>query len=257
MKLSDLGKSYKELDSYLVDFTPTYKNNVNKIPLQENKFDRLLRFVQNKKDFISETPEKEDTPIKEENTTQGFQGWKYTPITQKTDVNNEIKSSQKDFDLIYDEVIKSNPKAKELRGFLTEVARRESGFNPTIQNKAGAPAWGYFQFMQSDDGKYNNIKHYAGTDVQTFLNDPKLQIESAIKLADEFERSITKKDKIRAKAKGLDLDTRKGKEAALHAMWLAGTGGFRRWLDGENPSDKQWSSTGQGISVEELINKYK
>lgn len=32
--------------------------------------------------------------------------------------------------------------------FFAKLASKESGFNPTIQNQAGAPAYGYFQFMQ-------------------------------------------------------------------------------------------------------------
>ena len=110
--------------------------------------------------------------------------------------------------------------------------------------------------MQSDDGKYNNIKHYAGTDINTFLNDPQLQIKSAIKLVEDFDKSISNGDKLLAKRKGLDLDTQKSKEAALHAMWLAGPGGFRKWLNGYNPSDKQWDKDGKGITVQELIDKY-
>lgn len=35
--------------------------------------------------------------------------------------------------------------------FFSRLAKNESGYNPTIRNKAGAPAWGYFQFME--DGK--------------------------------------------------------------------------------------------------------
>lgn len=107
-----------------------------------------------------------------------------------------------------------------------------------------------------DGKKYNNISHYANTDIDTFLKNPKLQIEAAIKLAKDFENSITKADKIQAKYKGVDLDTEQGKQAALHAMWLSGPGGFRRWLKGDNPSDRNWSKEGKGTSVDELIQKY-
>lgn len=107
-----------------------------------------------------------------------------------------------------------------------------------------------------DGKKYNNISHYANADIDTFLKNPKMQIEAAIKLAKDFENSITKADKIQAKYKGLDLDTEQGKQAALHAMWLAGPGGFRRWLKGDNPSDRKWSKEGKGTSVDELIQKY-
>lgn len=32
--------------------------------------------------------------------------------------------------------------------FFAKLAKKESGFDPKIQNKLGAPAYGYFQFMQ-------------------------------------------------------------------------------------------------------------
>jgi hypothetical protein len=44
----------------------------------------------------------------------------------------------------YNEVEKTNPDAKKYRQFLTAVASRESNFTSDIQNKTGAPAWGYF-----------------------------------------------------------------------------------------------------------------
>lgn len=42
---------------------------------------------------------------------------------------------------------------KEKFSFFAKLAEKESGFNAAIQNTAGYPAWGYFQFMQ---GKYGN-----------------------------------------------------------------------------------------------------
>jgi hypothetical protein len=50
---------------------------------------------------------------------------------------------------------------------LTRIAKHESNFNLTTQNKAGAPAYGWFQFWQ--DGKTNNITHYSGLDVNSFV----------------------------------------------------------------------------------------
>ena len=37
--------------------------------------------------------------------------------------------------------------SEERLPFFANLAKLESGFNPTIQNTAGYPAWGYFQFM--------------------------------------------------------------------------------------------------------------
>lgn len=155
-----------------------------------------------------------------------------------------------EFNRWYDEVEQEDPEAKNYRQFLTKMAEQESGFNSAIQNKAGAPAYGYFQFMQ-DGKKYNNISAYAGTDVETFRNNPKLQIKAAIKLAKQFERGFNKQD--------LELAAQKGytKFGLLGGAWLAGNGGVRKYLQGlANPSDKHWSKSGSGTDVASRIQMF-
>lgn len=155
-----------------------------------------------------------------------------------------------EFNRWYDEVEQEDPEAKNYRQFLTKMAEQESGFNSAIQNKAGAPAYGYFQFMQ-DGKKYNNISAYAGTDVETFRNNPKLQIKAAIKLAKQFERGFNKQD--------LELAAQKGytKFGLLGGAWLAGNGGVRKYLQGlANPSDKHWSKSGSGADVASRIQMF-
>lgn len=155
-----------------------------------------------------------------------------------------------EFNRWYDEVEQEDPEAKNYRQFLTKMAEQESGFNSAIQNKAGAPAYGYFQFMQ-DGKKYNNISAYAGTDVDTFRNNPKLQIKAAIKLAKQFERGFNKQD--------LELAAQKGytKFGLLGGAWLAGNGGVRKYLQGlANPSDRHWSKSGSGTDVASRIQMF-
>lgn len=155
-----------------------------------------------------------------------------------------------EFNRWYDEVEQEDPEAKNYRQFLTKMAEQESGFNSAIQNKAGAPAYGYFQFMQ-DGKKYNNISAYAGTDVETFRNNPELQIKAAIKLAKQFERGFNKQD--------LELAAQKGytKFGLLGGAWLAGNGGVRKYLQGlANPSDKHWSKSGSGTDVASRIQMF-
>lgn len=155
-----------------------------------------------------------------------------------------------EFNRWYDEVEQEDPEAKNYRQFLTKMAEQESGFNSAIQNRAGAPAYGYFQFMQ-DGKKYNNITAYAGTDIETFRNNPKLQIKAAIKLAKSFERGFNKKD--------LELAAQKGytKFGLLGGAWLAGNGGVRKYLQGlANPSDRHWSKSGSGTDVASRIQMF-
>ena len=78
------------------------------------------------------------------------------PVASKVTYTPKSYKGLAAFNKAYDEVEASNPEAKKYRQFLTKMAEQESGFNSAIQNRAGAPAYGYFQFMQ-DDKKYNNI----------------------------------------------------------------------------------------------------
>ena len=118
--------------------------------------------------------------------------------------------------------------------FFASIAKHESNFNPTVKNKAGAPAYGYFQFMQ-DGKKWNNISKFAGVDVTTFRNDPVLQIKAAEKLADSFLSQFTEADKKRARELGYT------DSALVRGAWLGGVGGVRNFLHrGINADDKHW-----------------
>lgn len=172
------------------------------------------------------------------------------PIMKRELFNIKPSKGLDEFNKWYDEVEQEDPEAKNYRQFLTKMAEQESGFNSAIQNRAGAPAYGYFQFMQ-DGKKYNNISAYAGTDVDTFRNNPKLQIKAAIKLAKQFERGFNKQD--------LELAAQKGytKFGLLGGAWLAGNGGVRKYLQGlANPSDKHWSKSGSGTDVASRIQMF-
>lgn len=165
------------------------------------------------------------------------------PVVDKVTYTPKAYKGLSEFNKAYDEVEKSNPEAKRYRQFLTKMAEQESGFDSVIQNRAGAPAYGYFQFMQ-DDKKYNNIRQYAGTDVETFRSNPKLQIEAAIKLAKSFEKGFSKEDLELAKKNGYST------WGLLGGAWLAGNGGVRKFLQGKgNPSDRHWSKEGKGTDV--------
>lgn len=172
------------------------------------------------------------------------------PVASKVTYTPKSYKGLTAFNKAYDEVEASNPEAKKYRQFLTKMAEQESGFNSAIQNRAGAPAYGYFQFMQ-DDKKYNNIRQYAGTDIETFRNNPKLQIEAAIKLAKSFEKGFSKED--------LELANKNGYSTwgLLGGAWLAGNGGVRKFLRGQgNPSDRHWSKEGKGTDVATRIKAF-
>lgn len=172
------------------------------------------------------------------------------PVVNNQEKPKSIITGTEEFEKAYDNVEKDNPQAKKYRQFLTKMAKAESGFNKSIQNLAGAPAYGYFQFMQ-DGKKYNNISHYANTDIETFRNNPELQIKAAIKLAQEFEKGFSQKDLQKAKELGFT------KFGLLGGAWLAGVGGVKKYLhQGKNLSDKHWSKENKGTTVSDRIKEF-
>lgn len=134
--------------------------------------------------------------------------------------------------------------------FFASIAKHESNFNPTVQNKAGAPAFGYFQFMQ-DGKKWNNISKFAGVDIQTFRNSPILQIKAAEKLANTFLSQFTEEDKKRARELGYS------DSALVRGAWMGGVGGVRNFLyKGINASDNHWDKkTGKGSNVKAAMDR--
>lgn len=136
--------------------------------------------------------------------------------------------------------------------FFAKLAEKESGFNPTIRNTAGYPAWGYFQFMDGtftdSHGKtrsWSNIRDIANVSVEEFLNNPILQIQSADKLANKFLASFNSEDKRLAREKGYS------DSALVAGAWLAGAGGVKRFLRGNgNPSDVH------GTTVEQRMKEF-
>ena len=85
--------------------------------------------------------------------------------------------------------------------FFSLLAKKESGYNSEIQNLQGAPAYGYFQFMQ-DGERWNNIRDYAGVDIETFRRSPEIQIKAAHKLAEAFLDGFSDRDMARARELG-------------------------------------------------------
>lgn len=223
--LSDLLVSYKQVEA------PTY-DSMPELPM--DRFSRLQQYISNRD--ADETPE--DTTV-QETPTSTFR-WYYDPGTKPTttSMNGQpttaptITGSQ-EFEKAYDEVEKLDPEARNRRTLLTQIAKAESGFVKDIQNRGGAPAYGYFQFMQGKyhGRNYNNIGTYAGTDVNTFRNDAKLQIQAANKLAKQFMSSFSQSE--------LDKMHKMGwtDNAIIAGAWLGGPGGVRAYVFNNNDRD--------------------
>ncbi len=151
-----------------------------------------------------ESPQIEYTPIGEELTTQenldriqsrnqkkeGFAGW--NPLEQNTSEDNSTNISHtpakgsKSFNLAMASYLAKHPEDAKYRQTLTEIAAKESNFNPTVKN-AKSSASGYFQFINSTRKQY--APHLTK---EQFLNNPEEQISAAVKLL-KANRNISSK----------------------------------------------------------------
>lgn len=151
-----------------------------------------------------ESPQIEYTPIGEELTTQenldriqsrnqrkeGFAGW--NPLKQNTSEDNSTNTSHtpakgsKSFNLAMTSYLAKHPEDAKYRQTLTEIAAKESNFNPTVKN-AKSSASGYFQFINSTRKQY--APHLTK---EQFLNNPEEQISAAVKLL-KANRNISSK----------------------------------------------------------------
>lgn len=151
-----------------------------------------------------ESPQIEYTPIGEELTTQenldriqsrnqkkeGFAGW--NPLEQNTSEDNSINTSHtpargsKSFNLAMASYLAKHPEDAKYKQTLTEIAAKESNFNPTVKN-AKSSASGYFQFINSTRKQY--APHLTK---EQFLNNPEEQISAAVKLL-KANRNISSK----------------------------------------------------------------
>lgn len=151
-----------------------------------------------------ESPQIEYAPIGEELTNQenldriqsrnqkkeGFAGW--NPLEQNTSEDNSASTSHtpakgsKSFNLAMTSYLAKHPEDAKYRQTLTEIAAKESNFNPTVKN-AKSSASGYFQFINSTRKQY--APHLTK---EQFLNNPEEQISAAIKLL-KANRNISSK----------------------------------------------------------------
>lgn len=145
----------------------------------------------------------------------------------------------KEFERAMDEAEKINPNVKKYRKFLTKTAKLESGFNSRIQNRSGAPYYGYFQMG------VNEIKKTTGLSVQEFRNDPVQQILGAVRLYELNMKTIkTLGVYDKCKQKGYSDD------AIIAGAWVGGPGGVKKFINGKgNPSDSHWYNGLGGTSV--------
>ena len=199
-----------------------------------------------------ESPQIEYTPIGEELTTQenldriqsrnqkkeGFAGW--NPLEQNTSEDNSTSTSHtpakgsKSFNLAMASYLAKHPEDAKYRQTLTEIAAKESNFNPTVKN-AKSSASGYFQFINSTRKQY--APHLTK---EQFLNNPEEQISAAVKLL-KANRNISSKFANLRGLSQLQID---------YGMWFS-PAALRQYLK----TGKSNFKDPQGTSVMTVLNK--
>lgn len=204
----------------------------------------------------STTVKEDSTPVKEDNSQNDIE-----EINTVESPIIEIKEKFQENPIYHGDKYDAFVKAYNSSGadpnkfnFFAKLASKESGFDPYIQNQLGAPAYGYFQFMQgtSNGRSWDNISRFANADIETFRNSPKLQIQAAQKLADAFLKGFSKEDYKKARELGYS------DSALLAGAWLGGVGGVRKFLHkGISVDDKSWSKDKKtGTDVEARMREF-
>lgn len=160
------------------------------------------------------------------------------------------------FNAAFNRVVAKRPEAEKYRKVLTNLAEAESSFRPQAKNP-NYEAYGYFQMIK--DGKHDNVslgKKYSNNpdtfELSEFLQNPEIQINAAVDLAQRFESQLTAEDKKLAQQQGYSTDS------LIAGSWLGGVGGVRKVLKGQgNPSDRSHSPKGQGSDVKTYMQKFK
>ena len=151
------------------------------------------------------------------------------------------------FESVLREAAEINPEVEQYRDFLIKTAKRESGFNSSIRNTAGAPNYGYFQMGVEE------IRKTTGLSVDKFLHNPVQQILGAVKLYKMNLKTL--------KVLGVyNLGREKGysDDALVSGAWMGGPGGVKKYLLGQgDPSDSHWYHGKGGSSVGRIMNQWR
>lgn len=242
MKFFQLGGALPFIDvsdAFIdVDEIPSFERNYY---LQQD-FDEPITFVE---------PQKKEENVKEEYSIPSLLMTPREITAHPSSTQTSVKYSGNNYEVFnnnLNQYIKEHPDANKYKNLLTDIAKHESNFNYSIQNTAGAPAYGYFQFWQ--DGRINNITKYSGLSIEDFRNNPKAQIEAAVKMAKSIENQFNSEDLRIAKAKGYNMNQ------LIRGAWLGGVGGVRKVLrDQGDPSDNKWYKNGKGRSVKQAMDE--
>lgn len=152
---------------------------------------------------------------------------------------NMNKQTSTNFEQAWNNIERTDPSVSQYKNFLYKIAGIESSYNPKSHNNI---AYGLFGILETS--KYPLVSMYAKTDINTFLNNPELQMRAAIKLLKQNDSQLTKARLAKGASMGLSKDDMRA------AAWFSGIGGLDAFLNGENRSDGN-------STVSQYINKFR
>ena len=200
------------------DFNPIAKQYSNQIqPEKPKKEEKKKRLVESKKN-ISNTVSNYTKPVKGQDT----------------------------FEKAFEQAASENPELRKHKDFFIKLCKHEGGFNPGIQNSAGAPYYGYFGFGQAA------LKQTSNYTMDQFRKDPVEQIRAAGKLYNQHIQAAKRLGFYdRAKQMGYSDD------AIVAGAWLGGAGGVRNFiLNNRDASDSHWYGGKGGTSISKRMKAF-
>lgn len=161
-----------------------YEPSLNVIKTESEEPVQVIYDTDNRqriKSIVLEIPAQGDDPINTE------------PITTN---NHEIEiplkqsSSSTDYEFFMQELekfVENNPKYKDIKNYLANLAALESNYKLNIENKQGSGALGWFQFMDSTRAAYNTQTR------EQFAHDPQAQLLAAAQHYTKLQKEIRKR----------------------------------------------------------------
>lgn len=201
-----------DINDFSIYGRPNNKEEVEEDPMQFAK--DVLREVYN-----TDSPEEYEDTEEQYNIEEQLNQVPHQQNYSFSFSNNNINENNwKKFNDAYDK--NKNLDNFRYRNLLSEIAYAESSFINNKINSVGAI--GYFQFMPDTlvDIRKRMNRNFSSTELK---NNPELQIQAGINLAQFFENTL-QKDLKAARQKGITMS------GLIFGAWLGGIGGVRDYL---------------------------
>lgn len=156
------------------------------------------------------------------------------------------RKGQAEFERAFAQAASENPELMRHKDFFIKLCKHEGGFNPGIQNSAGAPYYGYFGFGQAA------LKQTSNYTMDQFRKDPVEQIRAAGKLYNQHIQAAKRLGFYdRAKQMGYSDD------AIVAGAWLGGAGGVKNFImNNRDASDSHWYGGKGGTSISKRMKAF-